>query len=634
MSRILGNSQLRIGFRLSVRVESPVPPQRALGPLDLPQSAFLEVSCLCTPTQVTRVPGDFVDEKQPISSVSVTPLEKAYEVNGQIGAGGMGTVYVATQISLGRRVAIKKMAPHFIDSDSKRARFEREAKAVSRLNHPHILSVFDYGVDSDNAPFMVMEFIEGRALSEIVKAEGAIDPQRTIAIAIQLCLALEHAHQNGIVHRDVKPSNIMVQGSAPDEHAKLVDFGLAKLRTESDSGGNLTATGDVIGSPYYMSPEQCCGQQIDGRSDLYSLACVLYEALTGKPPFVGNNILETCHKHLTEPVPHLRLSPEFEQLAAVVEHGLKKDNSQRYQSAAEMRHDLERIAGGIGPVHVPRRNAFGLLIFLVLGAMLALVLRANNVSKEPQALSVDTSSPAKVGTAILPEDKPTQSTAAKKLAQELRNRVISADQNSKDMIDQKLAGADLSGLETKNIIFMNCDLSGSNLANIIIHSAQGRASFTSNDLRDADLTGATIQTWVQDSKFQRAILNGAHFIQADIQRADFSDADLRNAEIESTFGWNAVFRKARMQNVRLRGDFWGVIFDDANLDTADGAGARFENSRFRDASLRGFNFKGSNLKGVDFTNADLTGADFTGATLSGAVFTNAKTDGALNLRKK
>jgi beta-lactam-binding protein with PASTA domain/predicted Ser/Thr protein kinase len=254
----------------------------------------------------------------------------------------MAKVFLGTDTVLGRTVAVKVLAPQFADDDGFVMRFRREAQAAASIGHPHIVSVFDTGSD-DGVHFIVMEYVEGRTLAEILVGGGRILPDRAIDIAMDVCRALEAAHAQGVIHRDIKPGNIMLD---PRGDVKVTDFGIARVTTTADT---VAQTAAILGTASYLSPEQAQGQPVDGRSDIYSLGCVLYEMVTGRPPFLGDSPVAVASKQVLEqPTPASRLNPDVTaDLDAVILRALAKNPANRYQSAEEMRADLERAKRGL-----------------------------------------------------------------------------------------------------------------------------------------------------------------------------------------------------------------------------------------------------------------------------------------------
>jgi serine/threonine-protein kinase len=265
-----------------------------------------------------------------------------YRVERELGRGGMAKVFQGTDTVLGRTVAIKLLAPRFADDEGFVQRFRREAQAAARISHPNIVSVFDTGSDG-GVHYIVMEFVEGRTLAEFLTGGGRIMPDRAAAIAQDVCRALDAAHAQGVIHRDIKPGNIMLN---PRGEVKVTDFGIARMTTTAET---VEQTAAILGTVSYLSPEQAQGQPVDGRSDLYSLGCVLYEMLTGRPPFLGESPVAVASKQVLEqPVPPSRMNGDVTaDLDAVVLRALAKNPANRYQSAEELRRDLERAAEGL-----------------------------------------------------------------------------------------------------------------------------------------------------------------------------------------------------------------------------------------------------------------------------------------------
>jgi len=279
------------------------------------------------------------------ASRQVSYLAGQYEFISEIGAGGMGVIYKARHLGLNRLVAIKMLHVNRMD-DQRTRRFQLEAKAVSNLDHPAIVRVYDFGVSETGQPHLVLDFIDGQNLEQMIKTDGSLSIPEATAIFTQICDAIEHAHRKGILHRDIKPSNIMlVEGPVGTKLVKIVDFGIAKIIDPSqEQGVSLTQTGEVFGSPLYMSPEQALGRRLDGRSDVYSTGCVLFETLTGSPPFVAANAIDTLMKHCSADVPTLRegslgkeFSPAFESL---IQKTLAKEPDDRYQTMGELKQAI------------------------------------------------------------------------------------------------------------------------------------------------------------------------------------------------------------------------------------------------------------------------------------------------------
>ena len=268
-----------------------------------------------------------------------------YAVIERVGVGGMAEVYRARDELLGREVAVKVLSERLSTDRSFVERFRREAQAAANLNHPNIVSLYDYGTDGPTN-FIVMEYIDGRSLGEVINDEAPLLPERAAEIAVDVAKALERAHNAGLVHRDIKPNNIMMTSSG---QTKVTDFGIVRaLGGETEQ--QMTQTGMVIGTAAYLSPEQAQGNAVDARSDVYSLGCVLYEMLTGAPPFTGDTPLAVAYKHVREtPTPPSSVNPDVsEDLDAITMKALAKNPDNRYAGSTEMREDLERFISGQG----------------------------------------------------------------------------------------------------------------------------------------------------------------------------------------------------------------------------------------------------------------------------------------------
>ncbi|HVZ75560.1 MAG TPA: serine/threonine-protein kinase [Polyangia bacterium] len=279
-------------------------------------------------------------------------VDNRYRVVARLGSGGVGVVYRVEHLRLGKTAAMKVLNPDTAAKPDMVQRFRREAQAVSALNHPNIVQTFDFG-QADDALYLVMEYVKGEDLATTLKREGALSFERAARLFVQVCSALTEAHDHGIIHRDLKPENLMVHRRRDGgEHVKVLDFGLAKLRegTEADS---ITTGKQILGTPYYMAPEQVRGERLDPRADVYSLGATMYRALTGTPPFEAPSPMGVLSMHITDTVvppraraPERALPPEAD---VIVLRTMAKSLAERYGSAAEVQHDLERALTGVTP---------------------------------------------------------------------------------------------------------------------------------------------------------------------------------------------------------------------------------------------------------------------------------------------
>src|SRR5499426_2889089 len=275
-------------------------------------------------------------------------LGKRYKLEQCIGSGGMGEIYRARRTHIGDTVAVKVLRPDVVENEKSRQRFYREARAAAMLHHPNAVVIHDFGEDDDGTAYIVMELLVGRSLRQLLSQEGSIKSVRAYGIIRQASAALDAGHRNGIVHRDIKPDNIILLDSNDGvDHVKILDFGIAKvLDMAIDTHSleqRLTNVGAVIGTPHYMAPEQCQGEEADARSDIYSLGVVLYELLTGVAPFLAKTPTGVAIKHVTErPRPPREINPSIpEAVERVVLHALEKDPNTRHQTALELAREFE-----------------------------------------------------------------------------------------------------------------------------------------------------------------------------------------------------------------------------------------------------------------------------------------------------
>ncbi len=293
--------------------------------------------------------SDFPTGDQTSGSGGAHRLGDRYELGDTIGRGGMAEVHEGRDLRLGRRVAVKILRPDLARDSSFHARFRREAQSAASLNHPNIVAVYDTGedvlagADPLQVPFIVMEFVDGITLRQLMSSGRRLLPERALEIMAGVLAALDYSHRHGIVHRDIKPANVMLTRGGD---VKVMDFGIA--RALADHGQTMTAASAVMGTAQYLSPEQARGEVVDARSDLYSAGCLLYELLTGRPPFVGDSPVSVAYQHVSEqPVPPSQVDPAVSvAVDAVVLKALAKGREERYQTATDFRADVERAIAG------------------------------------------------------------------------------------------------------------------------------------------------------------------------------------------------------------------------------------------------------------------------------------------------
>jgi beta-lactam-binding protein with PASTA domain/tRNA A-37 threonylcarbamoyl transferase component Bud32 len=340
--------------------------------------------------------------------VSDTPrlLGGRYEVGQLLGRGGMAEVHIGRDTRLGRSVAIKMLRADLARDPQFHKRFRREAQAAASLNHPAIVAVYDSGEDiveeaggaTVQAPYIVMEYVEGRTVRDLLGQSGALDWPEALRIASGVLAALEYSHRMGIVHRDIKPANVML---TPSGAIKVMDFGIA--RALADSSATMTQTQAVIGTAQYLSPEQAKGQQVDARSDIYSTGCLLFELLTGRPPFIGDSPVSVAYQHVGEnPVPPSSLVAGIPaEVDAIVLHALTKDRDARYQSAANMRADCDALMAG-RPISPEAAGALGVPAGPVPGLGAEAAMAASALATEAYAMPEQATQAMPLATEAMP----------------------------------------------------------------------------------------------------------------------------------------------------------------------------------------------------------------------------------------
>jgi serine/threonine protein kinase len=319
--------------------------------------------------------SDVADQKCPFDGTRLTPIAEEiapgsvladrFVIVEAMSGGAMGKVYKAHHKLMKRSVAIKTLLPQLVASGAALKRFQQEAQALSALSHPNVLSVFDFFIGEDGQPYLVMDFLEGTNLEQVRAKDGALPIERAVHIFSQVCDGMSAAHEAGILHRDIKPSNIMlVRANKDSDFVKVIDFGIAKL-APSETGGALTATGDVFGTPQFMSPEQCRGKVPDARSDIYSFGCVMYTMLTNSLPFTADDSMQLMYKHVNEAPPPFPAEPAVSRvLQTVVLKAMAKNPDERWQSMDELKdamlvaapHAVSHHSGAAGAAAKPPKD--------------------------------------------------------------------------------------------------------------------------------------------------------------------------------------------------------------------------------------------------------------------------------------
>lgn len=292
------------------------------------------------------------DVSDPASDPLVgTMIAERWKVLERINQGGMSIVYKAKHLVMDKTVAIKVLSPTLAMNATSLARFQQEAQAAGCLNHRNIITVQDVLTTPQGLACLIMDFVPGKSLSEEIAETGKFSEERAVPIFLQIANAFSEAHENGVVHRDLKPSNVMlINNKSEKDLVKVVDFGIAKVVAKDGvSSQDLTKTGDIFGSPLYMSPEQCWGRNADARSDIYSMGCLMYETISGNPPLPGGNALETIHRHINdtpEPLSDKNSPSSLKRLDAIIAKAMQKVPEQRYQTMAELERDLAMVLDG------------------------------------------------------------------------------------------------------------------------------------------------------------------------------------------------------------------------------------------------------------------------------------------------
>ena len=305
--------------------------------------------CLCATRKVDL--SDLPLSKKQVDSekdsIKGRIIANRYEIIDDLGEGGSSSVYLCEHLALKKKLALKILHKNLLENQTAINRLQREAQACANLSHPNIVSVYDFGITDNGFPYLVMDFLDGVAMHSL----GKLNASRTIALALDICKGLKTAHEAGIIHRDLKPNNIIVtRPDTPEEKAIIVDFGIAKTELPGGEMQHLTQTGEVLGSPAYMSPEQISGKPVDERSDIYSMGCILYEAVTGQQLFRGYTYIATLHANLNDAVPELpaeavKNDPKLASLEKILLQCLAKEKENRFASVEELENALEYIAG-------------------------------------------------------------------------------------------------------------------------------------------------------------------------------------------------------------------------------------------------------------------------------------------------
>ncbi len=452
---------------------------------ECPQCSKDTAECQCS----TRL---MPSQKETVEATADDELKTASRIQGYkqiqlLGRGASSAVFLAEQLSLSKRVAIKRLYQTLNTDTRAISRFEQEARALSNLKHPNLAEVFDLGTADDGTLYIVMEYADGPNLKSLI-AKGVLEPTRVVQIARQLCDALAYAHDNEIVHRDLKPENIiLVNDWQGNEQVKLVDFGIAKPTAQGGEIQRLTQTGELVGSPSYMSPEQIRGDQIDQRTDIYSLGCIMYEALTGRVPFRGESMMSTLALHLEqtpEPITQVNANlSAWKPLCEVVTQCLEKDKNRRIASAQSLKSALDNLTA---PQPKGQTDTFRLLA-LVFGVVLTIISTAIFLSDQKNLLKSTPDGKAALEVAPVSGTAPSNKKIAANITPaDLRN--ATSDQNKiQQELAMKLARAEVlyySGFEAKSLAVYSQSLDDAFRANASAETKLAISTFLIDTLHE------------------------------------------------------------------------------------------------------------------------------------------------------
>lgn len=535
------------------------------------------------------------------------PFEiEGYEVLRVLGTGSTAKVYRAKRIPIGDIVALKVFDKSAAQDGTTLQRLEREAKVLKELQHQNIVNGLEFGMASDGSPFLAMELVQGKTLKEHVQSLAKLDESECIRVAGDLCSALAFAHSQRIVHRDLKPTNVML---GDDGSVKLVDFGIASDQVSAHA--TLTATGTIMGTPAYMSPEQCLGHALDARSDIYSLGCLLVFMLTGKEPYDAANATESIVKHVNgntaEIRTALRKSGVSSRLCSVIAKAMNKDREHRYASISDLRLALTSISstqnlvpnlhGRLSKLLEPTNRTRLLLSLGLLVISLPLLVPSffNNQTSSTHPIEHHRHGLGDINFVEI-RDRTTGRLLYRDTSTPYLCHAI-ANATSKKI---SLHNADLSGCLMPQMKISHADLSGADLSKSQIFFSD----FSDVNLDGALLFGTSLSSGTMAGVTMRqAHLNSARLV-VKLIGVDASDADFSNADLWGCEAPNLVAK--------------GAIFNNATLRQCQFAGANLSNANFADTKITGCNFENANLTNASLVSSKIQMANFRQTTLTGA----------------
>ncbi|MEW6731282.1 MAG: serine/threonine-protein kinase [Acidobacteriota bacterium] len=555
-----------------------------------------------------------------------TLLDKKYQIQQKIATGGMSTVYLALHTHLNLPVVVKVLHKQRVD-EAAIQRFRREAQTALQVRHTNAVAVMDFSITETGIVYLVMEYLQGRTLAEKLKSERQLSLVEVNAIMQQVCAAVEMAHRRGIVHRDLKPSNIFLERDGERELVKVLDFGIAKLALVSANSivaeePQLTNPGFVVGSPSYMSPEQCSGESIDARADVYALGVILFELLIGELPFIAATPAEIFLKHMLEPPPSLcKLRPELpDSLDKLLADTLAKDRQLRPKDVGEFAERLSDVLTSM-PVTVSKPHTK----IDQPPAYPSREVLPHTDEAIAATLSVAASNASSMIANIDLVDLITQGVDAwnswRKEHMEVIPKLSNISLKKANLTAINLNGAELDKADLNGVILNNANLQQACLrqAELLWAKLQeadlSGADLSSADLREADLTGSQLAA----ANFNKAIVSKANFAGANLTRANFHLANLKKtlltkanlsyADLHEVDLSNAKLTDANLTGANLK----AAILQEALLTQADLSSADLRAASFAKADLRGACLQAANFNAVILTKADLRGADLRGA---------------------
>jgi len=548
-----------------------------------------------------------------------------YRIGEQIAEGSSGRVHKAIKESDGSTVAIKLFKKELVpDADAFR-RFEYEVETLGKLRHPNIIRILGSGSTREGLPYIITDLMDGVTIRQSIDANGVFEPKRAAMIAREICRALSAAHAQSIIHRDLKPNNIIVDNQ---NIAKVVDFGIAKAIGSSSE--TITQYGAIIGTPAYMSPEQCLGQKVDPRTDIYALGCTIFEMLTGVKAFDSATPVEGIAKQISTDRSHikklLRSTGAPQDLQTIVTKCLEREPVDRYSNVAEVEHDLGCFVVGKPPSFAIANQRSKQLAVVLIAAVSILVLVCST-----KAITYFSNSPQPatgyVGQSFgAPPQSPTEirDVSTGKIIFSDPTAVTMAD-TLKDASDRKISlrGANLRGAVLSRSTISSLDLSGADLTGAQLVQIK----WTDVDLHNAVLTRANLASAnllgvnLRNAQLNSALLIACKAPSTILENADLTEADVSQANLERSSCVGSNFSRARLMLSHFdEADCTNANFDDANLSSTYLSGAICSHAKFERAIMHGTDLSGARLVGVDFLGVRASRVKIAGADITNAQF--------------